>query len=191
MTNFIMKHTRGAFSALMLLSLCVSVSLGACNGEGEGETDGDSPGDCPSDEVFFDESVWQPIASMSCYGCHNAEGTAKATRMILQGPDEDGAVEYNMELMATMAMEQVDGMSLILAKPTGMHPDGHGGGVAAGLVVLILRHLRDPLAQRVALRHQLLAGIVLVGERRDIGRRDIFRRVGAGRQKGGGDHRSK
>ena len=86
-------------------------------------------GDCPSDAEFFEADVWLPLASMTCYACHNAEGAAKDSRMVLLAPDEDGAVSQNMATMAAMAQERVDGSSLLLLKPSGTHPEGHGGGM--------------------------------------------------------------
>ncbi|MCA9714707.1 MAG: DUF1595 domain-containing protein, partial [Myxococcales bacterium] len=111
----------GPLAALSLTAAALlALALPACSGEGD-----EQQGDCPADEEFYEREVWDAFASMTCYGCHNPEGTAKATRMILD-PDD---VAHNMEVMATLAAEQVDGASLLLLKPTMTHPDGHGGGM--------------------------------------------------------------
>ena len=70
------------------------------------------------DAEFFEREIWLPMASMSCYSCHNATGAAAGTRMVLAGPAEDDAVARNMATMAALAAEKVDGTSLLLLKPT-------------------------------------------------------------------------
>ncbi|NVB39653.1 DUF1592 domain-containing protein [Pseudenhygromyxa sp. WMMC2535] len=125
MTRMTNDLTKPLAAALLLGTLSFAVG---CANDGSA----DEGGECPSDEAFFDEQVWQPIASMSCYSCHNVEGAAKDSRMVLLGPDEADAVTTNMATMAAMAQEDVDGTSLLLLKPTSTHPDGHGGGMVFG-----------------------------------------------------------
>ena len=107
----------------LLLSASLAL-LGACSDDDEGGVS-----DCPPDEEFFEQEVWLPLASMTCYSCHNAEGAAASTRMVLLGPDAPDALARNMDTMAAIALEQVEGISLLLAKPSATHPDGHGGGM--------------------------------------------------------------
>ncbi|MEZ4452273.1 MAG: DUF1592 domain-containing protein [Nannocystaceae bacterium] len=97
---------------------------GGCKGDrGEGDPN------CPSDQEFFEAHVFGPVLSMRCIGCHNPEGLAKDTRMVLWSADMEGAVEHNMEAARAVAQVDVDGASLLLLKPTNEHPDGHKGGM--------------------------------------------------------------
>ncbi|WP_434391503.1 DUF1592 domain-containing protein [Melittangium boletus] len=83
---------------------------------------------CPDDLEFFRTQMWEPTMSTQCIACHSASGAAKGTRMVLLSPDEPGALEENFMTVRAMAREKVDGTSLLLLKPTGLHPAGHGGG---------------------------------------------------------------
>ncbi|EDM76332.1 hypothetical protein PPSIR1_18537 [Plesiocystis pacifica SIR-1] len=110
------------FKVLTVAGFAMGVAAGCAQGQdGGGE-------DCPSDAEFFEEQVWKPFASMTCFSCHNSEGAAKDSAMVLRPPGEEGAAAYNMQVMAGVANEEVDGTSVLLLKPIGAHPDGHGGG---------------------------------------------------------------
>jgi len=66
---------------------------------------------------------------MTCISCHNIDGAAKGTSLVLKKADEDGYLEHNFQQFESIALTDVDGESLLLLKPTGQHPDGHGGGM--------------------------------------------------------------
>ncbi|PTL80639.1 DUF1592 domain-containing protein [Vitiosangium sp. GDMCC 1.1324] len=85
-------------------------------------------GGCPDDLEFFRSRMWEPVMSTQCIACHKSDGLAAGTRMVLLPPSEPGAVESNFMTVRAMAREKVDGVPLLLLKPSGMHPQGHGGG---------------------------------------------------------------
>lgn len=93
--------------------------LSACTSESAG---------CPDDLEFFRTRVWEPVMSVQCVACHKSDGMAAGTRLVLLPPGEPGAVEANFMAVRAMAREQVDGQPLLLLKPSGLHPQGHGGG---------------------------------------------------------------
>ena len=101
-----------------------ALALTACGGLGDGD-----PNTCPSDQAFFEQHVWGPVLSMRCIGCHNPEGLAKSTRMVLWSDDREGYLEHNMEAARALAREGDAGASLLLLKPTAEHPAGHQGGM--------------------------------------------------------------
>jgi hypothetical protein len=72
--------------------------------------------------------MWEPVMSVQCIACHKSEGLAGGTRMVLLPPDAPGALETNFMTVRALAREKVDGMPLLLLKPSGLHPQGHGGG---------------------------------------------------------------
>ena len=113
---------RAALSATLALSL--GALLGAC-----GDGDGDENSACPSDQEFFEKHVYGPVLSMRCATCHNPEGLAKDSRMVLKAEGEEGYLEHNMAIARELAQESVDGTSLLLLKPTNEHPDEHKGGM--------------------------------------------------------------
>lgn len=72
---------------------------------------------CPEDVEVFEARVWEPVLSVYCQGCHQADGPAAGTRMVF---DEDDML-HNLRAASGVA-------DLLLVKPTGLHEDGHGGG---------------------------------------------------------------
>jgi hypothetical protein len=102
-------------------ALCVSAALlAACSSS--------DPGGCPDDLEFFRTQMWEPVMSVQCIACHTSTGAASATRMVLLPPGESGALETNFMTVRAIAREKLDGTSLLLLKPSGTHPAGHGGG---------------------------------------------------------------
>lgn len=86
------------------------------------------PNGCPDDLEFFRTRMWEPVMSVQCIACHKSDGLASGTRLVLRPPSEPGAVEANFMTVRGLAREKVDGVPLLLLKPSGMHPKGHGGG---------------------------------------------------------------
>lgn len=93
---------------------------------GEGWTTGGDP--CPSDEQYFEERVWRPILSTRCVVCHTDGGVAGQTRMVLAPEGSPGWIAANLAAIRAVSEAEHDGQPLLLVKPTGLHPDGHGGG---------------------------------------------------------------
>ncbi len=84
---------------------------------------------CPEDIAVFEEVAWEPVLADVCVRCHTAGGAAEGTRMVLAPTSEPGWELTNLRAAATMARIDVDGLPLLLGKPTGQTADGHGGGV--------------------------------------------------------------
>jgi hypothetical protein len=109
-------------------ALLISAALAAgCGGTGDSGEPAQSP--CPPDEAYFVENIWTPIVSVSCISCHNADGVAKGSRLVLRRPSEPGFLTANFEIMRDLAHESVGDTSILLLRPTGRHPEGHPGGV--------------------------------------------------------------
>ncbi|WP_375766819.1 DUF1592 domain-containing protein [Archangium gephyra] len=83
---------------------------------------------CPDDLEYFRTRMWEPVMSVQCVACHKSDGMAAGTRMVLLPPGTPGAVESNFMTVRAMAREMVNGQPLLLLKPSGLHPNGHGGG---------------------------------------------------------------
>jgi hypothetical protein len=103
--------------------------LAACSGSDDGSGNGPPNSPCPPDEEYFVQHIWTPIVSVSCISCHNDQGVAKGSRLVLRRTSEPGFLTANFEIMRDLAPVAVDGTSILLARPTGRHPDGHPGGV--------------------------------------------------------------
>ena len=96
----------------------------ACN-TGPDEANGAGQGaPCDKEMKFFEEQIWQPILSLQCVGCHNASGTAQSTRLVLNHADR----LESYQALKDVASEELAGTSLLLLKPTLLHPQGHVGG---------------------------------------------------------------
>jgi len=106
------------------------VSLAALGAVGfTGCIAGEDDGPCVSDQMFFAEQVWAPILSNNCIACHTSNGAAKDSSLVLRGSSEAGFLDTNYDIMKNAAALQQDGMSQLLAMPTGgtasrKHPGG-------------------------------------------------------------------
>ncbi|QRO00279.1 DUF1592 domain-containing protein [Archangium violaceum] len=99
-------------------ALLLSASLSACT-----KQDG-----CPDDLEFFRTKLWEPVLSTQCIACHKSDGLAAGTRLVLLPPNEEGAVEANFMTVRGLARDTSAGAPLLVMKPSGTHPKGHGGG---------------------------------------------------------------
>ncbi|MCB9743275.1 MAG: DUF1592 domain-containing protein [Alphaproteobacteria bacterium] len=99
----------------------IALLLLACGGGGlfdKDDLDSDTPSEtCVEDELVFRDNVWTPVLGTQCALCHVEGGVAGSTRLILDP----------MDLVASQRTAASLGEALWL-KPTGQHPDGHGGG---------------------------------------------------------------
>ncbi|HTN85170.1 MAG TPA: hypothetical protein VL242_15835, partial [Sorangium sp.] len=98
-------------------SALASVSTG-CSSEADGP--------CISDEQFFAEKVWVPILSTKCIGCHNPQGQAAESKLVLAGSSEAGFLDKNLATFKSLAGLELSGESYVLLKPT--KSIDHGGG---------------------------------------------------------------
>jgi hypothetical protein len=101
---------------------------GITPGDGEpGSAPLDGPEECVDTRKFFEEEVFRGILQARCYSCHNSNGQAKDTSYILQADDYPGYLEVNYNTVENVSRLQVDGVPLLLAKPT-MDGVEHEGG---------------------------------------------------------------
>jgi hypothetical protein len=82
--------------------------------------------DCVSNEAYFQESVWNPIMSSSCYACHNPQGQAHYTDMVFQNSNQPNYLINNLRIAEEVAAFEKDGTSILLLKPSAQIE--HGGG---------------------------------------------------------------
>jgi hypothetical protein len=82
---------------------------------------------CPDDELYFRDKIW-PTLSVQCIGCHNADGLAKSTRMVLARAADGSAARQNFETVRKMALEKQGSTSILVLRPSGKFPSGHPGG---------------------------------------------------------------
>lgn len=94
-------------------------------GSEEGEKPG-TRGECVSTDRFFAEEIWQPFMGSQCFSCHNVQGTARDSRLILLPPQQPDYLRINLERVRELSRYQLDGVSLLLLKPT--ERVEHGGG---------------------------------------------------------------
>lgn len=74
--------------------------------------------DCPADTALFETQVWNAVLGPQCAGCHQADGLAGQSAMVLDPQD----MEASMWAAAGVA-------DRLVAKPSGTHAEGHGGGI--------------------------------------------------------------
>jgi len=87
-------------------------------------------GACVSDAEFFAQQVWAQTLSQKCIGCHNPQGAAKESGLVLSGSSEAGFLDRNYQIVKNAASLQQEGLSQILVMPTGgTQARPHPGGV--------------------------------------------------------------
>jgi len=126
----------GALTASLMLTGCYEGGPQRADdeeddaGDDDGEPDGArlvGPGACVDTNLFFKEKIWTPVLSKKCIGCHNPTGVAGNTDLVLQMSDYPGYLEVNQQTLANVARLEIDGMPLLLAKPSAKVE--HGGGL--------------------------------------------------------------
>ncbi|MFO0589477.1 MAG: DUF1592 domain-containing protein [Polyangiaceae bacterium] len=116
--------------AVLACGAAAALAFGACEpggGEGSGSGAG-GEGGCPGDADFFQSQVYAPILGQKCVVCHSANGLAKETHMVLDPSGTPEAAKANFEAVRSVARIELNGKSVLLLRPTGLHPDGHAGG---------------------------------------------------------------
>ncbi|GAB4567028.1 MAG: DUF1588 domain-containing protein [Haliangiales bacterium] len=120
-------------SVRVALALALALALAACGGADSDQEGGvvtpPAGQPCPPSEEEFVATIWTPILSLSCVSCHNAEGVAKDSAMVLARPTEADFLSTNFDILSELATRELDGTSILLLRPTGRHPQGHPGGV--------------------------------------------------------------
>ncbi len=83
------------------------------------------PTACVDTERFFEDAVWRPILKPRCLACHNRNGAARHTDLLLQDSDQPGYLDANFNTVANVARLEIDGESLLWLKPSARVD--HGG----------------------------------------------------------------
>jgi hypothetical protein len=86
------------------------------------------PAPCAEELERFAVELERPILQIRCFGCHQAEGIAKSTRMVLDGAGTPAATLHNYRAAALVARAELAERPVLLLKPTLLHPSGHTGG---------------------------------------------------------------
>jgi hypothetical protein len=125
----------GALASSLMLGGCYDGGPRVADDDEEGDADDGGrdganllgPGTCVDTNDFFKEKIWTPVLSKKCIGCHNPTGVAGNTDLVLQMSDYPGYIEVNQQTVANVARLQIDGIPLLLAKPSAKVE--HGGGL--------------------------------------------------------------
>lgn len=118
---------RARIPLLVLLLACVVASglslLGCGGGEPPPVTE-----PCPGDFAYFETKIWQPLLSVKCVGCHNEQGLARGSRLVLAAPSDPDAARKNYAVVRSVADAKLGDQSILLLRPSATHPAGHPGG---------------------------------------------------------------
>ncbi len=82
---------------------------------------------CVSDLEFFQQQVSLPILEADCVNCHNPQGIANQSMLVLASSGETDYLRRNLEILREVAAFERDGVSILRAMPTNRIP--HGGGL--------------------------------------------------------------
>ena len=110
-----------------LLGLALAAVVAACSGEQEDAAAKTADGSCVPTRQFFEDKVWGGFLADGCAGCHNPQGVARQTQLVLQSASQPGYLDLNLAVLQKLAQVQVQGEPLLLRKARG--DLNHGGGV--------------------------------------------------------------
>ncbi|HSN98813.1 MAG TPA: hypothetical protein VLS89_11030, partial [Candidatus Nanopelagicales bacterium] len=82
------------YSYLGTMGLAVLATAGAVAGTGCSSSSDEA---CVSDEMYFAENAWAQVLSTKCIGCHNPQGIAGNTSLVLKNSSEAGFLSANLE----------------------------------------------------------------------------------------------
>lgn len=111
---------------LCLLSLLALLALSALGCGGAESPPVVEP--CPGDFAYFDTKIWQPLLSVKCVGCHNEQGLARGSRLVLAAATDPDAARKNYAVVRAVADTKLGDQSILLLRPSATHPAGHPGG---------------------------------------------------------------
>lgn len=106
---------------------------------------------CVSTKQYFTDTVWNPFMSTTCFSCHNAQGIASTSELVLQSPNQPGFIDANLGIVANVAQFERNGSSILLLKPSAQID--HGGG-------LVIEEGSEQYAALAELVKQLRAPVV-------------------------------
>ncbi|HEY1101487.1 MAG TPA: hypothetical protein VGF99_21285, partial [Myxococcota bacterium] len=113
--------TLAAFTAIVALAACGEQPGPVDQPEGPG-----TDGACVPTRQYFNDEVWNPFMSSTCFACHNAQGIASSSDLVLQSPNQPGFLDANLATVSNVAAFERDGLSVLLLKPSAQID--HGGG---------------------------------------------------------------
>ncbi len=119
---------RSAKPLLLGTALAISAIAG-CLDDDTGTDPNALPAGCPDDFEFFKANVYEPLLDKACFLCHREGGLAGNSTLRFIPKDQPGAAEKNFDMVRRVAVEELNGTSVLLLRPSGKHPQGHPGGV--------------------------------------------------------------
>ena len=136
---------RAASTSLASLGFIAGLTLG-CNGA---LNDGDS---CVSTREYFAAEAWTKVMGKKCITCHGPAGIAEEqnAEFRLLPSSYPGFMDANFEAVTANASISYDGLSALLAKPSGKTSHGGGEVIKADseeyrIIAALLEQLEDPV----------------------------------------------
>ncbi len=118
-----MRHCFPRLIALASLGLVVS-----CVTEVPMDPEPPVQENCVPTETYFQDEVWNTFMGNTCFACHNPQGVAGQTDLVLVGSAVANYQSTNLATVADVAALERDGVSLILLKPSAQI-DHEGGRI--------------------------------------------------------------
>lgn len=134
--------------SLPLLAVSL-VAIGCAAGAKVTPTPGD--GGCVSTRTYFEQQVWDAFMASDCASCHNPQGVARNTDLVLQANTTPGNIDHNLTVIAKLALVRVQGEPMLLRKVRGELDHGGGARLATesdGYVALsgLIDRVENPVA---------------------------------------------
>jgi len=135
---------RAAAASLASLGFLAGLALG-CNGLGDGDS-------CTSTREYFAAEAWTKVMGTRCITCHGPAGIAEEQNadFRLLPASYPGFMDANFEAVRASASVSYDGVSALLAKPSGQTSHGGGAVIKEGseeyrIIARLLEQLKDPV----------------------------------------------
>lgn len=102
---------RRALKGAALVAAVAACDDGGAEGSGGG-------GECVSDLEFFQKEISLSFMESDCATCHNPQGLANTSSLVLASSGETNYLQANFEVLKEVASYQKNGKSVLLLKPT-------------------------------------------------------------------------
>lgn len=146
-----MEHTwrrpHASISGALLLAAALSV---ACGDPPKVAVPAADTAACVPTKQFFTDEVWNPFMSSTCFACHNAQGIASSSDLVLQSANQPGFLDANLATVSNVAAFERDGLSILLLKPSAQIDHGGGKVIEQGspeykALEQLVQQLRNPV----------------------------------------------
>jgi hypothetical protein len=165
--------------ALVSVFAIAAGSLIACSDEQTVEVESEVAEACQTNEEYFLHDVWGPVLDSICVGCHNPQGLARDSDLVLLPDTQPGFIQVNMASLQYLSDVEYRGRAMLLAKPIGDANHGGGPQIAEGgpeyrALAGMINRFSNPVVCDEGDRPSFFTGVTLLDELDTLRRASIL-----------------